>query len=1270
MLICASLRSNKSDLLHNKYIELINNGIPPAQILALCLNAHKKQKFLNFIQNNLKKSTFGKFNVQTFFGLCYNALSDNWVCVENSLNFGESALFPNLCGLELSRMLLSKSISKGTFQDYFSKTNLLHQLFKRIQLSVLNSLSDSDLEFKSKLLNESFFIDAKNTYENFKYLSLKYRSFDYLRQLSILPFIVKNTDYFKKIKYLFVDDADELTFAEFDFIKSLLPGLDNYFIAFDNNGASRCGYLSAYKTAVFQFPKWDTPLYLKVCDTPSQNADKLFKNILSGKKTLISNMYTLSFIRRLDMLDCAFSKINELLKNGADISDILIVTPVIDDMLKSFCSDFNSQFISGSEKPKETRFLRNIITFLKLNNPDWNLNIDASDLKAFFFDCLQIPQKFSQNLVSKCIQNRSFVDFSFDYVLYQKNYDKLKLFVQNCTKLSLSSQILSFFNYFSDNKISKKDLKKFNFFLKEIRSFETAFPNTDSITQKNIILQFENGIISENPSAPDEIEQNSVIISTPQKVIDFEIRKKYHFWLDISNDLWTMRDVGVLYNAWVFNAEWKNKSFTFDDNIRLSNEKNARVLRKLLLCCEEKIFVFSSQYDSSGHENFGIMPSYFICDDNKSDTPKTKWSIVPRKDQLPVVNYNGGFAAVNAVPGAGKTTVLTALLIQLIKKGFSPSNIFVLTYMESAASNIREKIKLAIPNQNELPYISTIHGLAFRILKENNNYAKLNLPDNIDVVDDNTRQKIIRECISELALEHDDYDDYEKGISVLKLSPDNVKPLKSLKNSKSFYKLFPLYEKKLKKEGLIDYDDMLRYAVKLISDFPGIGEYYADLCSFIIEDEAQDSTILQQKLLLKLASVHKNLLRIGDINQAITSSFTDCDPGCFKKFFDENTQIVMHSSQRSCIQIQKTANHLIDFSKGNEFLKDAFFDSKLSATDNNPISSVDPQFSVFENLHDEKLFVLNKIKEIFCSGTKKSVAILLRNNYQINDWADFFSQNGLSVALRSDILEQKVIFKVIFAFLKFLQTPLSNHCVLNLMQIFNNCNIIRFSKNDYTFVQNLKIPFIQSYTDDFPSESLLNLWWNLQFNDDLSYCTPDIAAIKIGLRFFNSQNEKSNVYLISTIIKRIMNTYSSDNSVLDKLEQISKRPIGSYFKFFEDENIEKNSDVKIMTIHKSKGDEFDVVFIPETSEENFPLLKEKVKIKSYFTENIRELRFNYKKRSVDEMKKQIAQETIRLLYVGFTRAKTDLFVTCADKNKFGKKIMPSIIFNEFGDNIL
>ena len=910
--------------------------------------------------------------------------------------------------------------------------------------------------------------------------------------------------------------------------------------------------------------------------------------------------------------------------------------------------------------------MRNIFTILKLTHSLWGKEVDIQDLRILFHDFLDIPSKYLRAAIYACLEAQKLVVVNFEKEKHQKKYTNLCEFVNNLgtKKLSFSAEILEIFDFLAEKEISKKDLKAFNFFLKEVKSFENAFGNLDDNGRKKVLTVFEKGIISENPSVAEEIKKDAIIVATPQKVIDCEIKRKYHIWLDISCDLWTMRDIGVLYNAWVFNADWKNREFTFEDNARLSNEKNARVVRKLMLCCEKNIFAYYSQYDSSGYENFGNLQTFFVAEE-KSDRKVSAQKIVPREDQRPVVEYNGGKSAVNAVPGAGKTTILIALLVKLLLNGILPSNIFVLTYMESAAANIREKIKLALPDLTEMPNISTIHGLAFRIIKENNHYTKLNLPDNIEVADDNTVQKILRECISELNLNQDDYDDFKGGISAVKLSPNGIKPLSSLPNKKYFAKLFDLYEQKLRMNGVIDYDDMLRYSVKLVAENAEIRRYYSDLCHFVIEDEAQDSSELQQKLLSFLSGKHQNLLRIGDINQAITSSFTDSDPKCFKKYFETNNQIVMKTSQRSAVQIQALANKLIDFSKTDEFLKDTFYESKLTPTGKNPVSDKSPSFNIFESLNEEKFFVLNKIKENIKNGGNNSVAVLLRNNYQIADWASFLSANGLSVTLRSDILEQKTVFKVIAAFLDYLQTPFSNQCVQRLMKTFDDCKIIRFQKEDFEFVRNLKTPFILENLDGV-NECLTRLWWELQFNDELSYIPLDEAVVRIGLRYFSTQNEKANIFLISTIVKRLVTTYSKQETVLEKLLQIAQKPIGSSFKFFDEEETQNQESVRLMTLHKSKGDEFDIVFIPELSEENYSLTPQKIKVKSSFVEDVKKLRVGYKNRSVDDIKKEIAEETLRLLYVGITRAKKELYISFAKQNKYSKKQTPSVIFSEIG----
>lgn len=287
-----------------------------------------------------------------------------------------------------------------------------------------------------------------------------------------------------------------------------------------------------------------------------------------------------------------------------------------------------------------------------------------------------------------------------------------------------------------------------------MQDFENVFGDEFEQRQEEIITQIENSIIAENPYSTLEISPNDLIISTPQKIIDNQIQTKYQLWLDISSDEWVKSDTGPLYNAWVFQRGWAKDEYTIDDNIELSKEKTARILRKLTLCASEHIYTFSSLFDGNGIENFGGIEEYIKVKENFEDIQfdKPAFRITPREDQKPVLAYETGKMAISAVPGAGKTTILLALIVKLLDRGINPENIFVMTYMESAARNFRDRIKNIRQNSAQLPNISTIHGLALRILKENGNYERLGLSSDFEICDDSQRSRIVRELSTKLKL--------------------------------------------------------------------------------------------------------------------------------------------------------------------------------------------------------------------------------------------------------------------------------------------------------------------------------------------------------------------------------------------------------------------------------------------------------------------------------------------------------------------------------------
>ncbi|MCK5177662.1 MAG: ATP-dependent helicase, partial [Candidatus Aenigmarchaeota archaeon] len=436
-------------------------------------------------------------------------------------------------------------------------------------------------------------------------------------------------------------------------------------------------------------------------------------------------------------------------------------------------------------------------------------------------------------------------------------------------------------------------------------------------------------VVSDNPPSAPDIKIGCVKIATPQKIIDLELVSKIQLWLDVSNTAWFKEDTGPLYNSWVFHKKWGNQEYTPEIHKKLGAEKTACVLKKLVLCAQERILCFASQLDQSGAENNGLLAGYLI---GKETKPEIKYEFTPRDDQAPVLDYKGGEMAVSAVPGAGKTKILEALIIKFILEGVNPEKILVLTYMDSAARNIRDRIKDSCVNLSKFPCISTIHGLGLSIIREGDNNARINLTSDFQICDDSVRYRIISEIYNKynqnINLSINDYGSAFSTAKLLKVNVNEAGNFLSRKNAEIYKELsefFPVYQEYqavLKSKNMIDFDDILIYSVKLLEDYPEIRDYYRKKFDYIIEDEAQDSSSVQQELLSLISS--GNLIRCGDPNQAITSSFSTSDIDNFKCFIKKTNTVEMTSSQRCAKEIYEFANNLIEQTEKQPFFKGAF----------------------------------------------------------------------------------------------------------------------------------------------------------------------------------------------------------------------------------------------------------------------------------------------------------------------------------------------------------
>lgn len=1437
MLLQGSISSEKTSVLIENYAKLLNSGVDSSKILVIVQNSNRKNYFIEETLKKLSIDVIEKLQIYSFFGLVYNAISDNWALIENKIpDELNTKILPNLTGLEVSQFIMRDIISDIKFEGYNSKKSLLHQLFRRYSLIVQNNLSDDGVKWRSEeVLKESFAPDAKLGIDEFKRKTLEARALDYLRQSLIFNYIYTHTDYFSKIEYLIIDDGDEITPICLDFIKYLKPQLKEFFIAYDELGASRSGYLSADKSAgakleeLFSDKNAENNIKLNTKTILSEDAKTIFENVVEQKSTPLKHFSLLSLSKRAQMLDSGMTELKSLIEKGVKPCDISVVTPIIDDMLKFCLKDqitVQPVFLSGSEKIIQNPIVLASINILKFFDEDLRQDLDEFDARAIL-NFLRIPLKHCKDILEAFDKTKKFINYDFSVDEYREKYKKFITLLEKLEEIKkLSNRVYEIYENLVDiEDYTSDEITKFNFFIKQLEDFENVFG--ERIEKSEVLNQIENSITSENPYSTLEIGENDLIVATPQKIIDNQIQTKYQIWFDVSSDEWIKNDTGPLYNAWVFQSDWDKPEYTLQDNIELSRQKTARILRKLTLCTKERILAFASLFDTSGVENFGGIEKYLSFEKGFKTVVKP-YSFTPREDQKPVLDYKNGKMAISAVPGAGKTTILLALIIKLLNDGVNPENIFVLTYMESAARNFRERIQNTNQELSQLPNISTIHGLALKILKENSNFEKLGLNPDFEICDDTQRSRILREISAKLNIKKTESEDFDRAVSILKIGGGDIynndklipsppegegqgggtKPIRHLytkqaleyakelrlrknmtdaentlwyylrkeqmegvkfrrqapigsyivdfisfekkliieldggqhlesqninhdkkrdeylnnagytvlrffnneifeniegvleticarvtphpipppqvgrgntpkikqtedKKLSKFLEFFNEYKTVLQSNNLIDYDDMLLFSVKLLEENPDILAYYQEICHYVIEDEAQDSSAIQQRLIELLSAKHKNLIRCGDINQAITTTFSNADVEGFRRFIESSTKVSMDQSQRCTKDVWTLANSLITYAETRPETKNAFYKIFMR-----PVEGKNPEQKnaivplVLENEFVEKNYILKEIKNLLAKNPKATVGILLRSNFLVGRWMNFINNAGLRTITRSECLEQKGIFRTIFAILKIILNPFDNDNIADNYEVL--AELGHCKSNLYQTIKNCTKPFVQMNVDEMNNLGAEEFYWDLVYWLSFSSLSAEELAIKVGLHYYSSDIEKSNVYLISTLIKRLSNSYKKYPVLIERLGELAKKPNLSGFKFFSEE---EKSDreilegkVQIMTLHKSKGDEFDYVFLPEMLEKSLPLAFENVTLKknARFMESVREINPNYPPKTDDEMKEFLLAENLRLMYVAITRAKRKLYITANKTSRTSAVPEPSVIFKTLG----
>lgn len=329
-------------------------------------------------------------------------------------------------------------------------------------------------------------------------------------------------------------------------------------------------------------------------------------------------------------------------------------------------------------------------------------------------------------------------------------------------------------------------------------------------------------------------------------------------------------------------------------------------------------------------------------------------TFIPRPKQQEILAYTGGKMGVSAVPGSGKTETLSQLAAQIINRGAldSRQEVLIVTLVNSAVDSFYQRVSKLVKAQGLLPHVGyrvrTLHGLAHDIVRERP--ALVGLADDFQIVDERAAEEVLDEAAAAWLRSHpaglDDYlsSDIEPGkqdwirkdpllelvkstanaftrqAKDLQLAPDALRERLAdlagdLPLAEMGAAIYADYQRALAYRGAVDFDDLIRLALRALESDEALLLRLRQRWPYILEDEAQDSSRLQERILRTLAGPAGNWVRVGDPNQAIFETFTTASPEHLRRFLREGGVAAqdLPNSGRSTLSIIDLANRLIDW---------------------------------------------------------------------------------------------------------------------------------------------------------------------------------------------------------------------------------------------------------------------------------------------------------------------------------------------------------------------
>ena len=600
--------------------------------------------------------------------------------------------------------------------------------------------------------------------------------------------------------------------------------------------------------------------------------------------------------------------------------------------------------------------------------------------------------------------------------------------------------------------------------------------------------------------------------------------------------------------------------------------------------------------------------------------------------QYEAVTNTEGPCLVIAGAGSGKTKVLTHKIAYLIKeKDVKPWNILSITFTNKAANEMKERIVNLVGDVAADIWMGTFHSICVRILRRF--IDRIGFDNSFIIFDTSDQKTLVKNCLKDLGIDDKLFNDRSVLSEISNAKNEMLTPESYAARANGDFRkekistVYELYQKRLKENNAIDFDDIINYTIEILQDNEDIREYYCDKFKYILVDEYQDTNKAQFMLVKILASKYKNITVVGDNDQGIYS-FRGADISNilnFEKDFPGTKIIKLEQNYRCTGNILKAANAVI---KNNEvkYKKELWTQNEEGNL---------PKVYQADNEYDEASYIVEQIEHL-----------RREEYYKYKDFAVLYRMNTQSRAIEDILRRENIPYKIIGG-LKFYERKEIKDLIayLRLIQNHNdNLSLRRIINEPKRGIGKTSLDKIELISND-TGESMYEI---IKRADEFG-----LNRVFLNSReFVNTIEElsaKKDELPISELIKQVLkksgytkalqneNTIEAENRIenLDEfltvaIEFEEEEVENGLREFLEgitlssdiDELEESDDYVTLMTLHSAKGLEFPVVFLVGMEEGIFP---------------------GYK--SISEPRE--LEEERRLCYVGITRAKEHLYLTCS-----------------------